>query len=306
MGYTDADTETVIATHEYDPFGRRVKTTGSQANLFPFRFSTKYECEDSGFLYYGFRSYDPETGRWPNRDPIGEVFRNEEGKYLVLLLDEDLYLFLKNNPLNTSDYLGFIDWNVFGGTDHIITIPGGYRGKYHFVRTDRGRAISVWKGIGDDSEIYWCHSYTFGGRDAEGGPYSIFGNDVPLIIRDDGWVQIPCGLAHQFEDIAIFGLTQDGSKHSGKVADTYLLPLVPSAPFISRYKFDENRSILFSKWGPGDSLNRKSFGENFNMYRHSYRCFTQKEFDDSAIDRCIRPGDNEAWPQNWLERAGVL
>ncbi len=27
----------------------------------------------SGVTVYGFRYYNPETGRWPNRDPIGEA-----------------------------------------------------------------------------------------------------------------------------------------------------------------------------------------------------------------------------------------
>jgi hypothetical protein len=45
-------------------------------------------------LYYGFRYYDPETGRWPNRDPI-----EEEGGY-------NLYGFVGNDGVNAWDYLG--------------------------------------------------------------------------------------------------------------------------------------------------------------------------------------------------------
>jgi hypothetical protein len=43
---------------------------------------------------YGFRYYDPETGRWPNRDPI-----EEQGGY-------NLYAFVGNYGLNLWDYLG--------------------------------------------------------------------------------------------------------------------------------------------------------------------------------------------------------
>ncbi|MCC5846427.1 MAG: RHS repeat-associated core domain-containing protein [Verrucomicrobia bacterium] len=100
MGYTNSDTEAVIATYEFDPFGRRIKTTGVNANLYPYRFSTKYEESESGFLYYGFRYYDPETGRWPNRDPI-----EEDGGY-------NLYGFVGNNSLSFIDYLGFFKSNI--------------------------------------------------------------------------------------------------------------------------------------------------------------------------------------------------
>jgi uncharacterized protein RhaS with RHS repeats len=43
---------------------------------------------------YGFRYYDPETGRWPNRDPI-----EEEGGY-------NLYGFVGNDGVNNLDNRG--------------------------------------------------------------------------------------------------------------------------------------------------------------------------------------------------------
>jgi RHS repeat-associated protein len=45
-------------------------------------------------LYYGYRYYDPATGRWPSRDPIGE-----EGGI-------NFYGFVRNDVLNTIDVLG--------------------------------------------------------------------------------------------------------------------------------------------------------------------------------------------------------
>jgi RHS repeat-associated protein len=44
--------------------------------------------------FYGYRYYDPVTGRWPSRDPIGE-----EGGV-------NLYAFVGNNGVNHWDYLG--------------------------------------------------------------------------------------------------------------------------------------------------------------------------------------------------------
>jgi RHS repeat-associated protein len=37
-----------------------------------FAFSTKYEDTETGLLYYGYRYYGPEMGRWISRDPISE------------------------------------------------------------------------------------------------------------------------------------------------------------------------------------------------------------------------------------------
>ena len=48
----------------------------------------------SGLNYYGYRYYDPVTGRWPSRDPIGE-----KG-------GENLYGFVENDGVNRWDVLG--------------------------------------------------------------------------------------------------------------------------------------------------------------------------------------------------------
>ena len=83
-----------IAAHfEYDPFGNTVVNTDS-GNLFNYRFSTKPLDQTTGFYYYGYRWYDPLTGRWPSRDPI-----EERGGV-------NLYGFIYNSALNNWDYLG--------------------------------------------------------------------------------------------------------------------------------------------------------------------------------------------------------
>jgi RHS repeat-associated protein len=38
----------------------------------PFRFSTKYQDDETDLLYYGYRYYDASTGQWLSRDPSGE------------------------------------------------------------------------------------------------------------------------------------------------------------------------------------------------------------------------------------------
>jgi RHS repeat-associated protein len=82
------------ARYEYGPFGETLRATCPMAKQNPFRFSTKYTDNETGLLYYGYRYYDPVTGRWPNRDPIGE-----DGGF-------NLYKFVYNSPGNRIDPKG--------------------------------------------------------------------------------------------------------------------------------------------------------------------------------------------------------
>ena len=60
------------ANYEYGPFGELLRITGIWAKSIPFRFSTKYQDDESDMLYYGYRYYNPNTGRWISRDPLND------------------------------------------------------------------------------------------------------------------------------------------------------------------------------------------------------------------------------------------
>ncbi|GBC63464.1 hypothetical protein DENIS_4458 [Desulfonema ishimotonii] len=84
----------IVARYEYDPFGNEIVAEGAGAQGNPFRFSTKYLDAETGLVYYGFRYYSAELGRWISRDPIGE-----KGGL-------NLYRVVGNNSVNTFDILG--------------------------------------------------------------------------------------------------------------------------------------------------------------------------------------------------------
>jgi RHS repeat-associated protein len=63
---------TSIAQYEYGPFGEVLRATGPMAKANPFRFSTKYQDDETDLLYYGYRYYNASTGRWLSRDPLGD------------------------------------------------------------------------------------------------------------------------------------------------------------------------------------------------------------------------------------------
>jgi len=99
LAYADVTTSTITHRIDYDPFGNELTLdtllpTAAAEEAPRFRFSTKYTDSESGLVYYGFRSYSPELGRWVNRDPI-----EERGGV-------NLYGMVGNDAVNRWDLLG--------------------------------------------------------------------------------------------------------------------------------------------------------------------------------------------------------
>jgi RHS repeat-associated protein len=72
LNVTDPANPAIGAEYEYGAFGEPLRETGAIAASNPFRFSTKYHDTETGLAYYGYRYYQPLTGRWISRDPIQE------------------------------------------------------------------------------------------------------------------------------------------------------------------------------------------------------------------------------------------
>jgi RHS repeat-associated protein len=92
VAWTKSNAGTPTSRREYDAFGNVVMSEGASPSA--FGFSTKIEDAQSGLLYYGYRYYDPATGRWPSRDPI-----EEDGGV-------NLHGFVSNGSTNGIDILG--------------------------------------------------------------------------------------------------------------------------------------------------------------------------------------------------------
>jgi RHS repeat-associated protein len=94
VALADAGGTSILAQFEYGPFGELLRATGPMAKSNPFRFSTKYQDNETDLLYYGYRYYNPSTGRWMSRDPL-----EEEG-------GPNLYASCGSDPIGWIDALG--------------------------------------------------------------------------------------------------------------------------------------------------------------------------------------------------------
>ena len=112
------DLEASEAVTNYTPFGMDWQASGAYWGELKFRFSTKYYDEETGWYYYGYRYYGPQTGRWPSRDPI-----NERGGI-------NLYGFVGNDGVNRLDYLGLVEHHVINWgyerlKNHLLVLAAG-------------------------------------------------------------------------------------------------------------------------------------------------------------------------------------
>jgi RHS repeat-associated protein len=106
---------------DYDPFGNVVTREGVSGFIAPaWGFSTKYQDKETGLLYYGYRYYDPVTGRWLSKDPIEEAG------------GINLYGFSGNDGVNRFDIIGLRigphDGSVEDVLGHALSLHNLYPG----------------------------------------------------------------------------------------------------------------------------------------------------------------------------------
>lgn len=135
----------VVESYRYSIYGEEEitnqagKTVSNSLVGNPWRYRGKRVDKETGLIYFGYRYYDPEIGRWVSPDPLGTI----DGP--------NLYAFVHNNPLKYVDDFGFNaktdencgctqhdhpgwhnappDCVCICGKDGTGTIPGSYRSK---------------------------------------------------------------------------------------------------------------------------------------------------------------------------------
>ncbi|MDL1984383.1 MAG: hypothetical protein LWX54_09395 [Deltaproteobacteria bacterium] len=93
----------VLKRINYDSFGNIIQDTNPLFEI-PFGFAGGLHDRDSGLVRFGCRDYDPNTGRWTAKDPIGFAGG-----------DTDLYGYCLNDPVNFIDPEGlFVNLGAAG------------------------------------------------------------------------------------------------------------------------------------------------------------------------------------------------
>src|SRR5690606_36002311 len=90
---------------DYTAYGERLKRFGTADSWSSFAYTAHFLLQPSAASHKAagqlsltwFRLYDPRTGRWLSRDPIGE-----RGGI-------NLYRYVGNKPISSRDGLGLID-----------------------------------------------------------------------------------------------------------------------------------------------------------------------------------------------------
>ena len=86
----------ISAKFAYSPFGKLLTTQGADIADCSFGFSSEYQDKESGLVYYNYRYYSAELGRWLNRDPIKEMG------------GDNMYGIVDNKITNNADLFGLL------------------------------------------------------------------------------------------------------------------------------------------------------------------------------------------------------
>ena len=180
-----ASDSAVVATYDYDPFGKVVQIVGSYATSNPLTFGSAYKDKETQLLYYGYRYYEPGSGMWLSKDPLGE-----NGSL-------NLYSFLVNNGINAIERLGLDGLVVAGGTS--VNDPGGHdKSAWNFLNTAARRAaelVQIYKQNPrkyKDAKVYvimYTPSYERRAR-ADRLPVDYFLNKMLEAAARDGWTLV--------------------------------------------------------------------------------------------------------------------
>lgn len=125
----------VVKVIDYDSYGNITQDSNPEFAI-PFGFAGGLQDADTGLIRFGYRDYDPLTGRWTARDPIGFAGG-----------DTNLYGYVLGDPVNSIDPFG-----LFEVYSHPTQSGSGVEARYEFnfspIASDAGSLMKFLHKIG--------------------------------------------------------------------------------------------------------------------------------------------------------------
>ncbi len=90
--------DTVVATYDYDPYGKLISSSGTMAEINPLRYRGYYYDSETGFYYLQSRYYDPAICRFINADAYASTGQG--------IIGHNMFAYCGNNPVNRADSFG--------------------------------------------------------------------------------------------------------------------------------------------------------------------------------------------------------
>jgi len=113
----------IIKETTYDTYGSILSDTNKNFKI-PFGFAGGLHDTDTNLVHFGYREYDPHTGKWTAKDPI-----DFSGG------DSNLYGYVLGDPVGFVDPTGLFDDPVLNGLNATLNYLGTIN------------STSVWRGV---------------------------------------------------------------------------------------------------------------------------------------------------------------
>jgi len=130
------DTGSVVESYEYVAWGSTRVFDASNTELTASAYGNRYCFQgrendwSTGLIYFRARWYNPETGRWLSKDPIGISGGLNPGGL-------NQYVFCGNNPINAVDPSGLADVSLVPSTD------GRYNESVNYIESGGSGFVTV-------------------------------------------------------------------------------------------------------------------------------------------------------------------
>jgi RHS repeat-associated protein len=99
----------VVNRYAYDPYGTTTETALAVAVANPWRCTGEYQDTQTGLYKIGLRYYQPDLGRWTQRDPLERTLNP------VTPPEANTYNYVGCNPVNYTDPTGLCTGSFAAG-----------------------------------------------------------------------------------------------------------------------------------------------------------------------------------------------